>query len=230
MRSHGRHHQPGPHVSCVRCRRRRTCQRARGRGRTALAGRTARRRSGFRAGVLGRLGARRRADVVGADRGRRHPAGGRVRRGGYAGRPHRLPGGRYRRRGGPRGRRIPAAATGRRGRLRSGAGSRPGPRRVGRRPCVSGRRPRRGATAGTGYRDRPRHRDSGRQHVLRCGRRCPHRMAARHPRSDDSAQRVLFDPRRRPLPPYLAAAGGAAPGVAGVVAGRIAPRSRTSRC
>ena len=60
-------------------------------GRTALAGRRTRRASGLHPGVLGRFGARSRADGVDVDRSGRGPARGRLRRGRHGGRPHGLP-------------------------------------------------------------------------------------------------------------------------------------------
>ena len=83
----------------------------------------------FDPGVLGRLGARRRADDRDADRSRRgRPVDVCVEVGWRAG--ARLPLRGRRRRGGPRGRRLPAAATDRRRRLRSGARPRRDPRAV----------------------------------------------------------------------------------------------------
>ena len=206
VRDHRGHHQPGAHLPRVRRARADPGQRARRRRPDCAGWPPNWTPTRLRAGVLGGLGARCRADDrrTGRRRARRRR---RLRRGRHAGRAHRLPRRGRRRRGRARGRGVAAAAAGRCRGIRGGARPRRrrrrGRRAVARLPADDAR----GGACGWPplFETDERHRHRGRQHLLRRGRRCADRLARRPVGTHDPAQRLLPDPRRRAVPAHLAA-------------------------
>ena len=200
-------------------------QRAGRRRRIALASGRIGRASGLRAGVLGGLGARGGVDDGRAGRrGRPRPVDVCVEVG--------MPGGRTGcrrrrgRRGGTRGGRFTAAATGRRRRLRGRHRARGDPRRPATVRGLPARDPRGGDAAGAVFETDEVIVTAGGSTYFDAGRR---RMIGwPSGRRHDPAQRLLPDPRRRPVPPHLAAGGPTAlrPALTRVGTGDVAARTR----